>query len=123
MSYNTKNYMEQGGEKLVIGGTLEVKDGATVTGITGVTATANSTTLGGIKAAAKGAGDTVEVKIDATTAKLYVPAYATNATTSAAGLVKQAANVVKAAGDAPTKAEFDALIDALVEAGIMAPAE
>ena len=34
MAYNVKNYTEQGGEKTVIGGTLEVKDGATVTGIT-----------------------------------------------------------------------------------------
>lgn len=32
-------------------------------------------------------------------------------------------NVPKAAGEAPTKAEFDALIDALVQAGLMAPAE
>lgn len=33
MSYTTKNYTEQGGEKTVIGGTLEIKEGATVTGI------------------------------------------------------------------------------------------
>lgn len=33
MSYNTKNYTEQGGEKTVIGGTLEIKAGATVTGL------------------------------------------------------------------------------------------
>ena len=32
MSYNTKNYTEQGGEKTVIGGTLEIKEGAVVTG-------------------------------------------------------------------------------------------
>ena len=30
MSYNTKNYTEQGGEKTVIGGTLEIKEGASV---------------------------------------------------------------------------------------------
>lgn len=30
MTYNTKNYTEQGGEKTVIGGTLEIKDEATV---------------------------------------------------------------------------------------------
>ena len=39
------------------------------------------------------------------------------------GGMTQAANVAKAAGDAPTKAEFDALIDALVAAKLMAPAE
>jgi len=33
MSYSTKNFTEQGGEKTVIGGTLEIKDGAVVTGL------------------------------------------------------------------------------------------
>ena len=33
MSYNTKNYTEQGGEKTVIGGTLEIQDRAVVTGL------------------------------------------------------------------------------------------
>jgi hypothetical protein len=33
MTYNTKNYTEQGGEKTVIGGTLEIKDEATVVGL------------------------------------------------------------------------------------------
>lgn len=35
MSYSSKNYMEQGGDKWVIGGTLEIKEGATVTGLPG----------------------------------------------------------------------------------------
>ena len=33
MTYNTKNYTEQGGDKTVIGGTLEIKDEATVVGL------------------------------------------------------------------------------------------
>jgi hypothetical protein len=33
MSYNAKNYTEQGGEKTVIGGTLEILEGATVKGL------------------------------------------------------------------------------------------
>ncbi|ROR28105.1 hypothetical protein EDD66_10543 [Mobilisporobacter senegalensis] len=33
MSYNTKNYTEQGGEKTVIGGVLEIKEEATVIGL------------------------------------------------------------------------------------------
>ena len=33
MSYNTKNYTEQGGETTVIGGTLEFKEGAQVKGL------------------------------------------------------------------------------------------
>lgn len=120
MSYNAKNYNEQGGEKTVIGGTLEVLDGASVVGITGVTAAATATVLGGIKAATKGVGDTVEVKIDGTTSKLYVPTYPVAATTEAAGIVKQSENVAEAAGAAPTAAEFKALLDALIAAGIMA---
>lgn len=32
MSYNAKNYTEQGGDKTVIGGTLVIEEGATVTG-------------------------------------------------------------------------------------------
>jgi hypothetical protein len=129
MSYNTKNYTEQGGAKTVIGGeivvegTLTVADGGQVVGITGVTSAATASTIGGIKAATKGAGDTVEVKIDATSSKLYVPTYPTTATTSTAGLVKKAANVPEADGEAPTAAEFKALLDALITAGIMAAAE
>ncbi len=72
MSYNTKNYMEQGGEKLVIGGKLEVLEGATVTGIVKA---ATATKLGAVKAAARTPEtDTVEVKIG-TDGKLYVPTY------------------------------------------------
>jgi hypothetical protein len=33
MGYNSKNHMEQGGEKWVIGGTLEILPGASVTGL------------------------------------------------------------------------------------------
>ena len=33
MSYNTKNYTEQGGEKTVIGGELVIEEGAKVTGL------------------------------------------------------------------------------------------
>ena len=31
--YNAKNYTEQGGEKTIIGGTLEIKEGASITGL------------------------------------------------------------------------------------------
>ena len=33
MSYNVKNYTEEGGETTVIGGTLEIKEGASITGL------------------------------------------------------------------------------------------
>lgn len=124
--YNTKNYTEQGGDKTVIGGELEILEGATVTGLADVTTAATATVLGGVKAATKSAGDTVECKIDGTGKKLYVPTYPVlpeAATTATAGIVKQVANVAVAAGAAPTKAEFDALIAALIAAGVMAAGE
>ena len=90
MSYNTKNYTEQGGEKTVIGGTLEIKEGATVTGLSAnPLLMATEETLGGVKAAAAGENDTVEVKIGEN-GKLYVPELAT-ATEETLGGVKAAA--------------------------------
>ena len=51
MNYNTKNYTEQGGEKTVIGGTLEIREGASVTGLpsTNNQATSTATTVAGVK--------------------------------------------------------------------------
>lgn len=52
----TKNYNVAGGAKTVIGGTLEVKPGATVTGINGIAAVAanqaasTATTIADLKA-------------------------------------------------------------------------
>lgn len=43
MSYNVKNYTEQGGETTVIGGTLEIKEGASLTGFPQVENQADST--------------------------------------------------------------------------------
>ena len=128
MSYNAKNYTEQGGEKTVIGGEIVIEgkitvaDGGQAEGITEVTGAATESTLGGIKAAARGDGDTVEVKIDSTTSKLYVapPALATE---DAAGLVKMAANVAAIDSETVTVEKFNALLTALINAGIMADEE
>lgn len=51
MSYNTKNYTEQGGEKTVIGGVLEIKKGASVTGLPAAKnqASSTATTVAGLK--------------------------------------------------------------------------
>lgn len=51
MGYNTKNYTEQGGEKTVIGGTLEIKEGASVTGLPSATnqAASTATNVAGLK--------------------------------------------------------------------------
>lgn len=59
MSYNPKNYTEQGGEKTVIGGTLEIKEGATVTGLPSYTLPeATESAIGGVKMAANQADST-----------------------------------------------------------------
>ena len=51
MSYNTKNYTEQGGNKTVNGGILEIKEGASVTGLPSANnqATSTATTVAGVK--------------------------------------------------------------------------
>jgi hypothetical protein len=51
MSYNTKNYTEQGGDKTVIGGVLEIKEVASVTGLPSAVnqSSSSATTVAGIK--------------------------------------------------------------------------
>lgn len=131
MSHNTKNYMKQGGDEWVIEGKLAFGEDAVVTGLDGATVASAATkdALGGIKAATKGAGETVEIKIDATSAKLYAPTYPvlpTAATADDAGLVKMAANVPLLSEESPedevTAAEYNLLVQALIAAGVIAPA-
>jgi len=82
--YNAKNRTEQGGEKTVIGGELEIlpgakikaDEGSTVEGFGGgsyVLPAATENALGGVKAEAKTSADTVPCKIGED-GKLYVPA-------------------------------------------------
>jgi hypothetical protein len=125
MSYNTKNYTEQGGEKTVIGGTLEIKEGASVTGLSAdPLLVATGDTLGGVKAAAAGEDDTVEVKIGVDH-KLYVPTYPTDATESVSGLVKAAAKQADSIAEdtATLVTDFNALLAKLKAAGLMADQE
>lgn len=84
-----------------------------------------SLTKTGQAADAKATGDELNGKAPTThthTASQItdLPAAPGNATTSKAGLVKQAAAVEDAAGETPTKAEFNALLAALRVAGIVA---
>ncbi len=125
MSYSTKNYTEQGGEKTVIGGTLEIKEGASVTGLSAnPLLVATEETLGGVKAAAADEGDTVEIKIGED-GKLYAPTYPTDATESVSGLVKMAANQADSIAEdtATLVTYFNALLDKLKAAGLMAADE
>lgn len=125
MSYNTKNYTEQGGEKTVIGGMLEIKEGASVTGLSAdPLLVATGDTLGGVKAAAAGEDDTVEVKIGEDH-RQYVPTYPTDATESVSGLVKAAANQADSIAEdtATLVTDFNALLAKLKAAGLMADQE
>lgn len=125
MSYNTKNYTEQSGEKTVIGGTLEIKEGASVTGLSAdPLLVATEETLGGVKAAAADEGDTVEIKIGED-GKLYAPTYPTDATESVSGLVKMAANQSDSIAEdtATLVTDFNALLAKLKVAGLMAADE
>lgn len=120
MAYNVKNYTEQGGEKTVIGGTIEIPGaldltGATITGVVTAAVVNNLTTTATGSALDAAQGKALKTAVDAK----YTAA---NAAAATAGLVKQAANVKVAAGSAPTKAEFDALIAALIASGAMAAA-
>ena len=123
MEYNAKNYMAQGGDRLVIGGTLEIQEGASVTGLpSAVVAVATEEALGGVLAAAKAETDTLEAKIGEDH-KLYVPPYTLPAAEAAAlGGVLLAAN--QAASTATELSglvnDFNTLISALKAAGIMA---
>jgi len=126
MEYNANNYMEQGGDKLVIGGTLEIQEGASVTGLPPApVSAAPEETLGGVIAAAKLETDTVEAKIGEDH-KLYVPPYTLPAAAAATlGGVKLAAN--QSASTATELSglvtELNTLLAALKAAGIMAADE
>lgn len=120
MSYNTLNYTEQGGEKTVIGGTLEIPGaldltGATITGAVTAAVVNNLTTTATGSALDAAQGKELKTLVDAK----YTAA---NATEEVAGLVKQAAPVAEAGEDGPTATQFNALLDALKAAGIMAAA-
>lgn len=108
MSYNAKNYTEQGGDVTHIGGKLIIEDGAEVEGLDGgggsyTLPTASADTLGGVKAKAKDS-ETVEVAVDGE-GKLYVPA---------------APQADSTASDAETlKTDLNSLLAKLKAAGLM----
>ena len=126
MEYNAKNYMAQGGDRLVIGGTLEIKEGASVTGLPAATASAaTEETLGGVLASEKSESDTVEAKIGEDH-KLYVPPYTLPA--AEAGTLGGVMLTANQAASAATElsglvTEFNTLLAAMKAAGVMAADE
>jgi hypothetical protein len=126
-THNTKNFAAHGGEEWVVGGKLTILEGAEVTGLTATAAAASADALGGIKAAEKGVGDTVEAKIGED-AKLYLPAYPEAyvlpaAEAAALGGVLLAENQVASTASTISGlvVDFNALLVKLKAAGIMAP--
>ena len=123
MEYNAKNYMAQGGDRLVIGGSLEILEGASVTGLPPATVSAaTEETLGGVLAAAKTETDTVEAKIGEDH-KLYVPSYTLPAAElgTLGGVLLTANQAASAATElSGLVTEFNTLLAALKAAGIMA---
>ena len=114
--YNAKNYTEQGGEKTVIGGTLEIKEGASVTGLpSSQVPVASETTLGGVKATAKTETDTVPAKVGPD-GILYVPTYPSVPEPSIAE--NQVASTAEDV--AGLLSDFNALLVKLKTAGLMA---
>ena len=115
--YNVKNYTEQGGEKTVIGGTLEIKEGASVTGLPSSSLTAaTEINLGGVKAGAKTETDTVPAKIGSD-GFLYVPSYPDVPEIP----VVQNQGASTAEDYAGLLLDFNALLAKLKTAGLMAP--
>ena len=95
---NTANYKEQGGNKWVIGGELEILSGGSVTGITTATIVDDLVSTDTDKALSAAQGKALQ---DAADAKV-----ATN--------IADSEEVT-----APTTAEFNALLSALKAAGVM----
>ena len=112
MSYNAKNHTEQGGEKTVIGGTLEILPGATIVADEGATVEgfggggeyvlpiATQDTLGGVKAGSSG-----PVRIDSD-GVVYL-------TTAGCQAESEATDVAELVSD------FNALLAKLKNAGLM----
>lgn len=125
--YNCKNYSTDGGDKLVIGGTLEIADGASVTGITTATIVDNLTSTDATKALSAKQGKALnDAKVsiaaivnDLTTGGVAVPLSAEQGKVLAGRVAaNQAAST---AADIPgVLADLNALLTKLKAAGLMA---
>ena len=139
MSYNCKNYETDNGNQWVVGGTLTILEGATVEGMaSATTAPATASTLGLVKVGTNidvSAQGSISVKTASASNKGVVQIGsglavnsgvvsldAPDAGADVKGVVLQGVAVADAEGDAPTAAEFKALLDSLRAAGIIATA-
>lgn len=126
--YNAKNYTEQGGEKTVIGGTLEIKEGATVLGVVTAAIVDNLTSTDTGKALSANQGKALKTLVDAkvatsaivndlTTGGVAVPLSAEQGKTLGTRVAANQAASVEASY--PTVTEFNALLSKLKAAGLM----
>ena len=114
MSYNAKNYTEQGGDVTHFGGKVIFEEGCEVEGLPPQPAeipVATEEELGGIIV-----GSGLEVEEDGTLSVTPTP----DADPETKGLVKQGEAVADCSGDAPTAEEYNALLASLRTAGIIA---
>jgi hypothetical protein len=127
--YRCKNYKADGGDRLVIGGTLEIKEGATVLGVTTAEIVNNLTSTETGKALSAKQGKELKTLVDAkvataaivndlTTGGTTVPLSAEQGKTLA-GRVCENQKASTEEGS-PTVAEFNALLAKLKAAGLMA---
>ena len=103
MAHMPKNYNTDGGDELVIGGKLTVKDGATISGLVAEVynlPTAAADTLGGVKV-----GDGLSIAEGVLSVDMCTPA------------ANQAASTADTV--AKLKTDFNALLEALKAAGLM----
>ena len=112
MSYNAKNYTEQGGDTTHFGGKVIFEEGCEIEGLPPQPAeipVASEEELGGIKV-----GDGLSV-----TEEGVLSTDIPDADPETKGLVKQGEAVSDAEGEAPTAEEFNALLASLRTAGII----
>lgn len=104
-----KNYNEAGGDKTVIGGTLEISDGASVTGITTATIVDSLTSTDTDKALSAAQGKALKDAADTLAMTVSDKLTATAAANQADSTEETS----------PTVAEFNALLAALKASGLM----
>lgn len=121
MSYNTKNYTEQGGNKLVIGGDLEIKPDGTVTGLIADNLTTDVATKALSAKQGKKLNDEkvaiASIVNDLTTGGAAVPLSAGQGKVLGERVAANQADSTEASY--PTVTEFNALLAKLKTAGLM----
>ena len=114
MSYNVKNYTEQGGDVTHFGGKVVFEEGSQVEGLpTPTVPVASTQTLGGVKIGS-GLSITEEGVLSAGTPSIPDAGLETK------GLVKQGVAVANCEGSYPSAQDFNSLLISLRAAGIIA---